>query len=118
MQLILFKLFLHRWLSHIQKTIVLGNGHWSSWQQWSGCTVSCGGGIQNRQRLCLNPTPIHGGLPCNMDGSKGVELRTCNVNLCPGMYKVSVETVPSVTIIFNLKHSVYKIIQTIYSIVF
>ena len=77
------------------KTIVLGNGHWSSWQGWGGCSASCGGGIQNRQRLCLNPTPMHGGLPCNMDGSKGVEIRTCNVNMCPGMYEISIEKVPS-----------------------
>ena len=76
------------------KTISLG--HWTSWQEWGGCTVSCGGGIQNRHRLCLNPTPMHGGLPCSMDGSKNVELRTCNVNMCPGMYEISIEKVPSV----------------------
>ena len=93
------------------KTIFLGD--WSSWQEWGGCTVSCGGGIQNRHRLCLNPTPMHGGLPCSMDGSKNVELRTCNVNMCPGMYEISVEKVPSVTMSvikhFNLKHFGYKI---------
>ena len=102
------------------KNIFLGD--WSSWQEWGGCTVSCGGGIQNRQRLCLNPTPMHGGLPCNMDGSKGVEIRTCNVNMCPGMYELYVEIVPLITIksvnIFNSKHSVYKIIQMKYSAVF
>ena len=76
------------------KTIFLGD--WSSWQEWGGCTVSCGGGIQNRHRLCLNPTPMHGGLPCSMDGSKNVELRTCNVNMCPGMYEISIEKVPPV----------------------
>ena len=99
------------------KTFVLGNSHWSSWQGWGGCSASCGGGIQNRQRLCLNPTPMHGGLPCNMDGSKGVEIRTCNVNMCPGMYELCVEIVPLINI-FNSKHSVYKIIQMKYSAVF
>ena len=39
---------------------------------------------------------MHGGLPCSMDGSKNVELRTCNVNMCPGMYEISIEKVPSV----------------------
>ncbi|XP_051895023.1 coadhesin-like [Pristis pectinata] len=40
------------------------NGEWSEWSPWSPCTASCAG-IKRRVRICDNPTPANGGLPCS-----------------------------------------------------
>lgn len=43
------------------------SGHWSEWSTWS-CQVTCGPGTSERQRLCTNPEPQHGGDYCAGNG--------------------------------------------------
>lgn len=57
------------------------DGGWSSFGEWGSCSLTCGGGVQDRQRTCTNPPPAHGGRPC--DGSS-VETRFCKQFPCPG----------------------------------
>ncbi|XP_017783580.1 PREDICTED: uncharacterized protein LOC108567552 [Nicrophorus vespilloides] len=45
---------------------------WSSWSDWSGCSVTCSAGIQQRRRTCLRP-------PCP---GFNVEQRHCNLFGC------------------------------------
>ena len=52
---------------------------WLEWSVWSACSVSCGGGIQERTRGQIPPQ--HDGKPCVGDN---VDTRTCNNNPCPG----------------------------------
>ena len=40
------------------------HGHWSAWDMWSVCSVTCGIGIQQRIRTCTNPAPKFGGDDC------------------------------------------------------
>ncbi|XP_021339055.1 coadhesin-like isoform X2 [Mizuhopecten yessoensis] len=56
------------------------NGNWSSWQPWNDCSITCGGGLKNRTRICDNPAPEHNGLDC--DGH-GFESSSCGEVTCP-----------------------------------
>ena len=58
------------------------NGGWTTWGNWSTCTVTCDGGTQTRSRSCTNPPAAHGGKPCV--GLKE-NSRDCNKDVfCPG----------------------------------
>lgn len=57
---------------------------WEQWSDWSACSLSCGGGSQDRQRDCVGP--FHGGLECPGNGS---ESQNCNTHHCPSEYQYS-----------------------------
>ena len=54
-------------------------GSWSTWTDWSSCSVTCGGGSQRRTRKCDDPPPRNGGAEC--PGSKE-EVESCNTENC------------------------------------
>ncbi|TSK57997.1 Thrombospondin-1 [Bagarius yarrelli] len=56
------------------------NGGWGPWSPWDACSVTCGGGVQNRKRLCNSPPPKYGGKECIGD-AKATQL--CNKQACP-----------------------------------
>ncbi|XP_043327363.1 thrombospondin-1 isoform X1 [Cervus elaphus] len=56
------------------------NGGWGPWSPWDICSVTCGGGVQKRSRLCNNPTPQFGGKDCIGDVT---ENQICNKQDCP-----------------------------------
>nr|CAJ65510.3 HyTSR1 protein [Hydra vulgaris] len=55
------------------------NGEWSSWGPYSACTLTCGGGVQQRNRYCNNPAPLYGGVSCIGDS---IQITKCNTALC------------------------------------
>ncbi|ESO90279.1 hypothetical protein LOTGIDRAFT_123434 [Lottia gigantea] len=57
------------------------DGNWGEWSDYSNCSTTCGGGTQNRTRLCDNPEPSNGGSTCSPPGS---ETRSCNPVSCIG----------------------------------
>ncbi len=61
---------------------ILVDGGWGDWSTWETCPVSCGGGYQNRTRLCDSPSPQFEGEDCTVDGSLGYETQNCNENPC------------------------------------
>ena len=61
------------------------NGVFGKWSEYSTCTVSCGGGLQYRERKCNSPSPKYGGKDC--DGPIR-ESRTCKETECPGRLRV------------------------------
>ena len=56
------------------------DGAWVDWTVWDACSVTCGGGTQDRSRTCTNPAPQYGGADCS--GSLN-ETQDCNTQECP-----------------------------------
>lgn len=56
------------------------NGTWSEWSPWAECTVTCGGGIQRRERFCIGGSFDVGGVDCQ---GQSIEERQCAVHSCP-----------------------------------
>lgn len=54
------------------------DGVWMTWSLWGDCTVTCGGGLQYRNRSCDGPR--YGGAEC---AGAGEEKRDCGENPCP-----------------------------------
>ena len=58
-------------------------GGYTSWSNFSQCSVSCGeGGVRYRTRNCTNPKPQYGGQNCSIIGP-AVEEERCNSHCCP-----------------------------------
>jgi hypothetical protein len=54
------------------------DGHWVLYQNWTECTLKCGGGKSYQQWLCISPK--NGGRPCK---GFSVKVRSCNQQKCP-----------------------------------
>ena len=67
----------------------LVNGSFGNWTVFSDCNVTCGGGVQSRNRTCDSPEPQYNGAECLLlDGSRGLnetQIRICNNQSCPSM---------------------------------
>ena len=72
----------HRFNTYIYHSMLLiVHGGWSGWTDFSDCPKPCNGSQYFRTRLCNDPPPNHGGLPC--DGGY-LEYQPCNTHRCPG----------------------------------
>ena len=59
------------------------DGGFADWTPWGTCTVTCGGGTQDRTRSCTNPAPQYGGASCVGDT---FGQQSCNTQVCISMY--------------------------------
>ena len=50
------------------------DGYWIMLQDWTDCTLKCGGGKSYQQFMCVPPK--NGGKPCK---GKSIKSRTCNI---------------------------------------
>ncbi|XP_070407373.1 adhesion G protein-coupled receptor B1 isoform X7 [Nothobranchius furzeri] len=71
------------------------DGKWQPWSLWSGCSKTCGGGKQQRNRVCYGP--FFEGKPCPGDRE---EVRQCNEKRCPEPHEICDEE--------NLSNVVWK----------
>lgn len=56
------------------------NGGFTAWSEFGNCSVSCGSGVQERNRTCSQPAPAHGGKDCE---GPVEETKECNTDPCP-----------------------------------
>ena len=54
------------------------DGYWIIIQDWTQCTLKCGGGLQYQQLVCVPPK--NGGKVCE---GNPIRTRPCNIQLCP-----------------------------------
>ncbi|XP_068426648.1 adhesion G protein-coupled receptor B1 isoform X6 [Clinocottus analis] len=59
------------------------DGKWQPWSLWTGCTKTCGGGSQQRNRICYGP--FFEGLACPGERE---EVRGCNEKRCPEPHEI------------------------------
>ena len=58
------------------------SGGYTSWSQFTLCSVTCGNGTKTRHRNCTNPSPKHGGRGCDYLGLAR-EIEHCYERDCP-----------------------------------
>ncbi|XP_013419907.1 uncharacterized protein LOC106180466 [Lingula anatina] len=60
--------------------IVVVDGGWCTYSDWSDCSVTCENGTQTRSRECQCPEPAHGGATCV---GATTETQSCSGPPCP-----------------------------------
>jgi hypothetical protein len=63
------------------------DGYWITLQDWSQCSLKCGGGTSTMQRMCIPPK--NGGSPCE---GKAVLSKACNQQPCPAVLSTTEKT--------------------------
>ena len=63
------------------------DGGYSQWSEWTECSKTCGGGIQERERTCTSPKPEGNGKNCDHLGPS-METRGCNIEGCKREYLI------------------------------
>lgn len=58
----------------------LTDGYWIVLQNWTQCSLKCGGGTSTLQRMCVPPK--NGGAPCQ---GKSIITKPCNTQPCPAV---------------------------------
>ena len=67
------------------------NGGYGPWVDFDDCTVTCGGGLRQRERQCDSPKPEFQGKTCEEQNlGPGVETEACNDQPCPGKSGIAV----------------------------
>ncbi|KAL9955598.1 hypothetical protein ACROYT_G036941 [Oculina patagonica] len=56
------------------------DGGYTEWEEWTECSLTCGGGRRRRYRQCTNPVPQYGGEDCS---GPAEDIEDCNTDGCP-----------------------------------
>ena len=61
--------------------IIVVDGQWNAWTNWTACSRTCGNGHQNRQRTCVYDDIAPHGADCQ---GSAAERQRCKESECPG----------------------------------
>ena len=64
--------------------LFLVDGGLTKWSEFNACSVTCGTGVQTRQRSCTNPSPKNNGKECT---DALTEEKDCFNKHCPSKFK-------------------------------
>ena len=65
------------------------DGGYGPWSEFGACSVSCGEGVQQRERKCDSPEPNFGGETCEqLELGSSIETKACSLESCPGRFAV------------------------------
>ena len=70
------------YVTYLELLIFTVNCVWGAWSAWETCSVTCGGGTQDRNRA-VSQQALFGGNEC---AGTGQETQSCNSAGCPGRY--------------------------------
>ncbi|KAJ7360303.1 hypothetical protein OS493_016933 [Desmophyllum pertusum] len=60
------------------------DGGYGPWSSFGECSVTCGNGVQKRERSCDSPAPMFGGLSCDkLELGSSDETKECKKDMCP-----------------------------------
>ncbi|XP_066933093.1 uncharacterized protein [Clytia hemisphaerica] len=84
------------------------DGGYGPWSEWTPCEVTCGDGLQYRERGCNEPSPSNSGLDCEHLGpaseTKPCRLRSCRgIDLKRGNFLKSVDIQKTYQFTFEIK---------------
>ena len=61
------------------------DGGYGPWSTFGECSVTCGNGVQKRERSCDSPAPMFDGLSCDkLELGSSIETKECRKDMCPG----------------------------------
>lgn len=86
---VLSNLFAKPEKNDIGKVSSVFDGYWVLLQDWSTCTLKCGGGLQYQHLMCVPPKK--GGKPCE---GEAVRTKPCNVDPCPTVTEADEKILP------------------------
>ncbi|KAK3095618.1 hypothetical protein FSP39_016727 [Pinctada imbricata] len=78
--MICFKRACETWAVAKQENLEVREGGWGQWGEWSGCSRTCGRGVNFRRRACDSPIPKN---HPTCEGNR-FDAQTCNVQACDG----------------------------------
>ena len=95
--MLFYHIFLKIMNKHIFKLIHVVAGMWSTWEQWTQCSRTCGLGKKIRNRNCSSPAPENNGDYCV--GLRS-EVEPCLLEACtPGILKSYIANVNEINLL-------------------
>ena len=65
------------------------DGGYGPWGEFGECSVTCGGGVHQRERPCNSPEPKYSGKSCEeQELGTSIETESCSSDPCPGDFKL------------------------------
>jgi len=80
------------------------DGYWKDLQDWSTCSLACGGGTTTKHRMCIPPTAPDG-KPCK---GEPILVKPCNEKPCPPVPGGEEEKEPDLPLKVEIKRFSYR----------